>query len=380
MRLIIRNVVPGGCDPAPAVRPSLRIVYRVGMTWRKTLKAALNITLILLISFALGEVVLRLFHKISPSYVFYNTNYDRFRAKPGSNYYGFPINSQGFHDVEIPDRDPETYRIVALGDSFAFGVVPYEFNYLTLLESALNRPDRPVEVINMGIPRTAPMDYLALLVAEGLPLEPNRVLVSFYIGNDFIETHRALNKGRRVHQRSYVLALLRFAVFIRPEIDGGEVHNRRTYRDDDPTFSTKSHLQILADRAKIYVVGWEPGPRALDAVLEAMQEIAEICTRRGIDLTVVLIPEETQLDTGLQRDLAAAYKQYREGTMDYRLPNRVLTEGLNERGIEVLDLLPFFEEASESTVLYKPRDTHWNIAGNRLAADVIASHLDGAID
>ncbi len=349
------------------------------MTWRKTLKAARNTVLILLISLALGEVVLRVLHKMSPNYVFYNTSYDRFRAKPGSDYYGFPINSHGFHDVEIPDCDPDTYRIVALGDSFAFGVVPYEDNYLTLLEDGLNRPDRPVEVINMGIPRTAPMDYLALLVAEGLPLEPDLVLVSFYIGNDFIETHRALNKGRRVHQRSYVLALLRFALFIRPEMHGGEVRGRRTYRDNDPTFSAKSHLEILADRAKIYLVGWEPGPRALDAVLEAMEEIAEICGRRKIDFAVVLIPEETQLDTKLQNDLVTTFKLYREGTMDYLLPNRVLKAGLNERGIQVLDLWPYFEEASASTALYKPRDTHWNIAGNRLAAEVIAAHLDGAI-
>ena len=350
------------------------------MTWRKTLSAARNFTLILLISFALGELVLRVLHRMSPSYVFYNTKYDRFRAKPGSDYYGFPINSEGFHDVEIPERNPDTYRIVALGDSFAFGVVPYEFNYLTLLESELNRPGRPVEVINMGIPRTAPLDYLALLVAEALPLEPDGVLVSFYIGNDFMETHRALNKGRRVHQRSYVLALLRFALFIRPEMEGGEVHGRRTYRDTEPTFSTKSHLQILAERAKIYLVGWEPGPRAREAVREAMEEIAEIGGRRGVDLTVVLIPEETQLDSKLQNDLVATYKLYRDGTMDYQLPNRVLTAGLNERGIQVLDLLPFFEKASASTALYKPRDTHWNIAGNRLAADVLVSHHKKAID
>lgn len=356
------------------------IVYRCRMTWRKTLRAARNVVLILLISFALGEVALRVVHRVSPSYVFYNTSYDRFRAKPGSDYHGFPINSEGFHDVETPERDPNNYRIVALGDSFAFGVVPYEYNYLTLLEERLNRPDRPAEVINMGIPRTAPIDYLALLVAEGLQLDPDMILVSFYIGNDFIETHRALKKGRRVHQRSYVLALLRFALFIRPEVHGGEVQSRRTYRDTDPTFSKKSHLEILGGRAGVYLVGWEPGPRALNAVLEAMGEIADICDRRDVALAVVLIPEETQLDTELQNDLIATYKLYREGTMDYLLPNRVLTAGLSELGIPVLDLWPSYEEASASTVLYKPRDTHWNIAGNRLAAEVIAGHLDGAID
>ncbi len=344
------------------------------MTWPRALRAVRNSALILLITFALGEVVLRVFHRLSPSYVFYNTSYDRFRAQPGSNYYDFPINTNGFHDVEIPERDQNTYRIVALGDSFAFGVVPYEHNYLTLLENQLNRPNRPVEVINMGIPRTAPMDYLALLVAEGLELEPDMVLLSFYIGNDFMETHRALNKGRRVHQRSYVLALLRFALLIRPEAEG-DVHGRRTYRDDDPTFSKKSHLEILAGRAKVYLVGWEPGPKALNAVLEAMEEIARICDRRNIDLAVVLIPEETQLDKDLQSDLETTYKLYRDGIMDYLQPNRVLAARLGERGIYFIDLYPRFEAAAASTVLYKPRDTHWNIAGNRLASEMIAGSL-----
>jgi hypothetical protein len=38
-----------------------------------------------------------------------------------------------------------------------------------------------------------------------------------------------------------------------------------------------------------------------------------------------------------------------------------------------VDLLPAFRSAARTTRLYKPRDTHWNIAGNRLAAREIAA-------
>ena len=46
--------------------------------------------------------------------------------------------------------------------------------------------------------------------------------------------------------------------------------------------------------------------------------------------------------------------------------------GPGEEAIPFLDLLPAFVEAGQRTRLYKPRDTHWNLAGNRLAAEVIA--------
>jgi cell volume regulation protein A len=51
---------------------------------------------------------------------------------------------------------------------------------------------------------------------------------------------------------------------------------------------------------------------------------------------------------------------------------RAIAAALSAQGVEVLDLLPAFAEAGQQTRLYKPRDTHWNLAGNRLAATVIA--------
>ncbi|MDX6290636.1 MAG: hypothetical protein QOH42_2435, partial [Blastocatellia bacterium] len=40
-----------------------------------------------------------------------------------------------------------------------------------------------------------------------------------------------------------------------------------------------------------------------------------------------------------------------------------------------LDLYDAFSVAASSTVLYKPNDSHWNIAGNKLAAETIATNL-----
>jgi hypothetical protein len=44
---------------------------------------------------------------------------------------------------------------------------------------------------------------------------------------------------------------------------------------------------------------------------------------------------------------------------------------LARAGLQTIDLLPAFEEAGRGVRLYKPRDTHWNLAGNRVAAEAI---------
>jgi hypothetical protein len=57
---------------------------------------------------------------------------------------------------EIIRKEPGTFRVLGLGDSFAFGVVAYAFNYLTVIEEKLKSSDMAFELINMGIPLSAP--------------------------------------------------------------------------------------------------------------------------------------------------------------------------------------------------------------------------------
>ena len=89
------------------------------------LKLLLNIAIIYLITLSLAEIALRLCHRIYPSYIFYENSYNRFRGKPLADDYDFRLNSRGFKDVERKkEKEPNVYRILGLGDSFAFGVIP----------------------------------------------------------------------------------------------------------------------------------------------------------------------------------------------------------------------------------------------------------------
>jgi len=88
-------------------------------------------------TFALFEIALRVSHHFYPLPVLHSDSYNQFRGIPHSSLFGFKLNSHGFMDVEFQvAKEPGTFRILGLGDSFAFGVVPYQHNYLTLLTPA----------------------------------------------------------------------------------------------------------------------------------------------------------------------------------------------------------------------------------------------------
>ena len=49
--------------------------------------------------------------------------------------------------------------------------------------------------------------------------------------------------------------------------------------------------------------------------------------------------------------------------------------GISEE-IAYVDLTgPFVAQAEHGAMLYWPDDTHWSVAGHRLAAEVVSSHL-----
>ena len=315
------------------------------------------------------EAGLRLINLVVPSPIFYTDSYSRFRGEPGAPFLDSRLNSLGFNDVEhAPDRPAGVrYRIATIGDSMVFGVVPYAANAFTLLEAAL-APEGPIEVVNMGVPGTAPRDYLSILVNEGLAFEPDLVMVGFFIGNDFEAT------AREPYEHSY-LATAGYFVW-RLFTAGAPAEtvfqaSGPTYADDAPTFAEARFFEIEVGRAWIYATADVGLDAALDEALGTLRQMRDIAARSGADFLLVLLPDEAQVDGDLAGRVADAYGAG-PGRLDFARPNARLVDALTREAIPFLDLLPVFAEAGQQTRLYKPRDTHWNLAGNRLAAETIA--------
>ena len=336
-------------------------------------RAVLRVAAVVAITLISLEVALRIFNAVRPHFLFYSDSYDRFRGVPGAPLFDSQLNARGFNDVDHALARPAgvARRIVALGDSFAVGVVPYSANYLTLLESEL-AAEGPVEVINMGISATGPADYRDVLVHEGLAFGPDVVLVSVFIGNDFEE------RARRPFEYSYV-AMLASGLWRlsreRAPVPQVTTPTAGVYVDERPGFSRDRFMEIEVDRAWVYEPGSARLAAAVQRVAADLRSIRDIATRAGAKLAVVLIPDEAQVDPALGRDIGQVWSS--GAALDFDQPNRLLAASLAADGIPALDLLATFRNAGPVR-LYKPLDTHWNLAGNRLAAQSIAQFLRDA--
>ena len=323
----------------------------------------------MLITLFLVEIALRLYNRHVPSYIFYSGSYDRFRGKPFSDERDFKLNSQGFKDKEFSNKKENVYRIIGIGDSFSFGIVPYKYNYLTLVEYQLNVDNKNIEVLNMGIPDTGPKDYLSLLVKEGLALQPDMVLLSFFVGNDFKQS-----KKRKLYEHSYVASLFHYIINLKPKYEGSIIHGNSRYCDDCPSFNSEEYLKIEFRRSFIYLVDNKIFTEKLARAMYYLKQIFSICRSQGIKLIVVIIPDELQINQDLWREVRAAYyPSLEENKLDIRLPNRRLSNELDKLGITNIDLYEYFSNSLDQ--LYRPRDTHWNIAGNQMAANIIHEHI-----
>ena len=343
------------------------------LSGNKLRSIAIQIVAISLISFVLGEAALRVYNHFSPSYLFRNESYNKqFRGKPFASDGKFKLNSLGFKDKEFLPKAQNGYRIVALGDSFAFGVVPYDQNYLTLIESELQQNHHNVDLLNMGIVGTGPSDYYELLTDEGLAFKPDLVLLSFFIGNDFVGARR-----RRPYEYSYLTTLFYRAWKIVRGYQGPILPARRTdYCDDCPSMTEDRFLQVERSRSAKYLRGNSGFARSMDRALSYLDKIRLICRARGIDFVVVLIPDELQINRELQKIIRNKFFFDLDASLwDSGLPNRALSSRLTQLGIDHIDLYDAFVASGSQIRLYKPRDTHWNIAGNRLAAILIADHV-----
>lgn len=338
---------------------------------KRILGSPAKILLIMTMTFLSAELSLRLYHYFNPIFVFPSNSYDRFRRKPFSQDYDFRLNSKGFKDIEFNrEKERGAYRILGIGDSFTFGVVPYEHNYLTLLEDMLNsqRGGQRYEVINMGIPGGSLDDYLSLLLREGLELGPDLVLVSVFLGNDLVET------GQHRTVTSYVASLVRFLWQVPELLEARQINPWTTYEDEQPTFSYERFLDIEVARAPIYLLTNPETEKWLGNAVKYVHEINRICVFKNARLLIVLIPDELQIDGALQRAVLQKWK-VPPRDMDFSLPNKMLSLELEQAGISYVDLLEPFRLVSSHTRLYKPYDTHWNIAGNRLAAETIYNYI-----
>jgi len=311
---------------------------------------------------------------------------------PGSELEGFLRNSRGFRTPEYAyAREPGVFRVAIMGDSFASdsGQVPWRAMWGTLLGERLEAAlEREVEIVNLGVPAVGPRFVLRLWELEGRRLDPDLVVFSFFVGNDFTDEFdaplttvdadalarhslvvRLLRNGRRWWRERRVARVHRpRETTTDPERMGVEIGEQR--EPPGPYLSEETYLRVEASRLRICDTRGDYFESRLAAVAPILERFDASVRLAGGRLVVLIIPDEFQVDPKLLARLAPD-----PATIDLDRPQRRLAELLGEKDIAHLDLLPLFRELGRSRVLYRERDTHWNSAGNRVAADELARFL-----
>ncbi len=334
--------------------------------------------ILLAITFLLGEVVLRVYNSFAHSHIFYDGSYNRYRGKPHVTLYGHRLNAGGFNDTEFT-ASPGDYRIIGLGDSFAFGIVPQNHTYLTKLEENLKQRVGKVSLFNMGISQTNPTDYYTVLTKEGAELKPDLVLLSFFVGNDFDVPRQPW------FRHSYMLTALNYLYKVSYQVKDFAGH--QPYCDSCDTFQRPEYLRIEKERLDSWMYhvpenGAYPGGKggSFEQTMAALLRTRDYCKAQGAKFRVAIIPDELQVDPSLQQDVIKAYYA-KAGKLPYDVltPTRRLTQRLRDNQIPYIDLHAAFRNGVPTRQLYKRSDSHWNIAGNEFAAQILADSLTKVI-
>ena len=294
------------------------------------------------------------------------------------------INSLGYRQPEFNPAKTDQLRIVAIGDSFTFGDgVEEEAAWPRVLERALaGRQQRRVEVINAGVPGRWVDEYYLELKRRSLPLDPDLVIVGFFIGNDIDDDDAATHIWSEVDERGRPLKIDRPA----ERIEGGY----RMMRVLKPRWRVpvvrNSHVaQLVYDGGKALVQLWRPPAlngerlfaaqyaaetqRAVERVEDLFAAMAGLCRAHGATFLVVMIPTREQVP----RELAIG-----GSPRDWEKPQRLFAEFFTREGIAFIDLLPVLRGAAAGEPLYYVFDGHLTARGHAVAARAITAHLVGA--
>ena len=372
----------------------------------RLLRAA-DIVLLNVVICAVGlELGLRAYGGLRPSPIFgridksNEARLEEVRYDPGFLRYGFPCNATGHYDTDFSPRG-ERPVVVSIGDSFAAGVVPHYFHFTTVCERAF---DGAVDVYNLGAPSTGPAQYLYLLRYEGLPLEPDAVVINVFVGNDIVTKWQVDRRDRFLRSwldRQNLLTYLvpkRLAAVAREaarhEREGravGELQGERQYEAPvlegeqgvidafpwvaDPFLeeSNSSHEGLVRNETASATHAWTEEPASYAQLFGFFEAVREACG--DIPVVIVLIPNRFQVEDDLYREI----RERVPAVADRELPQRRIVAWLEERGFTTIDLLPRLRELEPlrdgRIHAYHRNDTHFNRRGNEVAGIAIAEVL-----
>jgi len=319
------------------------------------------------------------------------------------------LQALNYNDTTVPVVKPANeWRVLSFGDSFAYSIMVYDYSYSGVAARMVNatKTEPHVRIVNLGEPATSVNDYRATYQYWAAVLHPDAAIFNIFLGNDlsdiafkytppqwtpnslFNEKDFNITDGSarshiphkfplRVFDYAYAYSL---AFLYAQQPTGAKVPDPRytiaadnefIHFPEELFFTTNKEQLINFDFSRIdtLMTGYA-------AIYEFMR-FASNLRQNGKHVLITLAPSESQADPALREQLEERY--HIDLTLyDWSLPARIIRAiaAQVDARIPVVDLTGYFQcRAEAGEKLYYPHNTHWNLAGNALAGQVIASFI-----
>lgn len=288
------------------------------------------------------------------------------------------LNRLGLRGPEVGEKPPGGVRILALGDSFTFGVGAQDGEtFPARLEEVLRSKGVPAQVLNAGAPGFGVPDAVAWYERYGIELEPDAIVLAVFLANDLQDASPDQPKvavvdgalvvpgetggpRRWLYYHSHLFRLLKSSVL------EGRVRS---------LFGMKEPWAVRELRSEFSL--YEPDlPAELRGGLETTElsvtKLASLARSRSTRVVAVLIPSLPQVDPAKWQAVLAQLG-LDPATHDRRRPNRLFREIFERNQVPVIDMTEDFERAlAGGKRIYYAIDQHLNPEGYALMARVVS--------
>jgi lysophospholipase L1-like esterase len=352
----------------------------------------------------------------SPTGMFVNDPITGFSFAPG---YVFAEERLRTNALGMRDRErtpgpgaPGVRRVVVIGDSYTAGIGTADGEtYAHLLEDGLAATGGPgapvVEVWNLGVPHFGVEQSFLRLQARWDGIRPDAVVMSFFEGNDPLDD----TEGPGFHHvRKGEVCKRGWAPWGgSPYNDLRAILNRPLFLPEWPDWPLLRHsygwrllLRQMDNLASARTDRWPYGMQPFDYEAwgsvpwlyyrpmppkmaggwrishDALRRLDVLCEERGVPLLLVAIPGAASVQPArLRRAWAEGWEigPAPAVTLDMEQPTAILAATAQELGLPFLDLQPALEAAERAERTYFEDDSHWNVAGHRVAAGALGARL-----
>jgi len=272
------------------------------------------------------------------------------------------INSMGFRDTEItPEKPDGECRILVLGDSITCGTyLPVEQVYVERMQTYLNNGrDTPrIEVINAGVEDIGLKEEIDILTESGLKLQPDLVMVAFYLNDSRPPWGFPGELGRASWlRRNSILAEMVYRRYKLARWLKQKGHSRFVWRKYKDKLDWRHNPQAFAEFVRLARHDWGAAwnPDSWGSLEPQFDRLKRLASRHKFRVVFVAFP--------------VAYQVYADKLDDY--PQRVLKETCEAYAFDYYDLLPVLRDTKDPNLFFDnchPREKTNDLVGRTVAA------------